>query len=127
VNVTLRLTTRPHALVVPNQAVQSGQDGSFVYVVDENRKVAARPVTLGPRVDQDLVIDKGLEQGETVVTEGQLRLAPGSTVQLRDANGGGGRDGGGGRGRGRGRADKADTGDTGDTNDKGGKGKDKTE
>ncbi len=74
--------------------------------------------------DQDLVIDKGLEQGETVVTEGQLRLAPGSTVQLREPNGGGGRDSGGGRGRGRGRADKADTGDA---NDKGGKGKEKTE
>jgi multidrug efflux system membrane fusion protein len=108
VNVTLRLTTRPNALVVPNQAVQSGQDGSFVYVVDENQKVAARPVTVGPRVDQDLVIDKGLERGETVVTEGQLRLAPGSQVQVRDANGGGGRRGrdgspdGGGKGRGRG-------------------------
>jgi multidrug efflux system membrane fusion protein len=96
VNVTLRLTTRPNALVVPNQAVQSGQDGSFVYVVDENRRVAARPVVTGPRIDQDLVIDKGLEAGETVVTEGQLRLAPGSQVQLRDANGGGGR---GGRGK----------------------------
>jgi membrane fusion protein, multidrug efflux system len=121
VNVTLRLTTRPNALVVPNQAVQSGQDGSFVYVVDENRRVAVRPVVVGPRVDQDLVIDKGLEQGETVVTEGQLRLAPGSQVQLRDANGGGGRgrDGspdGGGR-NGRGRAD----------GDKGGKGREKTE
>jgi multidrug efflux system membrane fusion protein len=42
VNVVLRLTMRPHALVVPNQAVQSGQDGSFVYVVDDNRRVSAR-------------------------------------------------------------------------------------
>ncbi len=82
VNVTLRLTTRPNALVVPNQAVQSGQDGTFVYVVNtEDRSVQARPVVTGPRVDQDFVIDKGLEEGETVVTEGQLRLAPGSRVQ----------------------------------------------
>jgi multidrug efflux system membrane fusion protein len=102
VNVVLRLTTRPNALVVPNQAVQSGQDGAFIYVVADNRKVSARPVTVGPRVDQDLVIDKGVEKGETVVTEGQLRLAPGTQVQPRDAADGGG-GGGDGRGRGRGR------------------------
>jgi multidrug efflux system membrane fusion protein len=101
VNVVLRLTTRPNALVVPNQAVQSGQDGSFVYVVGDNRRVQARPVVLGPRVNQDLVIDKGLEEGETVVTEGQLRLAPGSMVSTRDPNAPAD---GGGRGRGRGDA-----------------------
>jgi multidrug efflux system membrane fusion protein len=108
VNVVLRLTMRPHALVVPNQAVQSGQDGSFVYVVGENRRVAARPVTVGPRVGQDLVIDKGLEEGETVVTEGQLRLAPGAQISTRDPNnpgGGGGREGGG-RGEGKGKGEK---------------------
>jgi multidrug efflux system membrane fusion protein len=108
-------------LVVPNQAVQSGQDGSFVYVVDENSRVAARPVVVGPRVDQDLVIDKGLERDETVVTEGQLRLAPGTQVQLRDAagRGGRGRDGGSDTGgkNGRERGDK----------EKGGKGREKTE
>lgn len=112
VNVVLRLTMRPHALVVPNQAVQSGQDGSFVYIVDENRRAAVRPVTTGPRVGQDLVIDKGLEEGQTVVTEGQLRLAPGAQVAIRDANnpGGGGGEGGGGRrgGHGRGRGEGGD-------------------
>jgi len=108
-NVVLRLTTRPNALVVPNQAVQNGQDGNFVYVVNENKRVAARPVKLGPRVGQDLVIDQGLEDGDTVVTEGQLRLAPGAQVSIRDANnpgGGGGEGGGRGRGRGRGTGDK---------------------
>lgn len=87
VNVVLRLTTRPHALVLPNQAVQTGQDGTFVYVVREDKTVEARPVTTGPRVDQDFVIDKGLEEGETVVTEGQLRLAPGSHVQFGPGSG----------------------------------------
>jgi multidrug efflux system membrane fusion protein len=101
VNVVLRLTTRPNALTVPNQAVQSGQDGTFVYVVGENRRVQARPVTTGPRIDQDLVIEKGLEEGDTVVTEGQLRLAPNSMVAIRDPNNPGGGDEGG-RGRGRG-------------------------
>jgi len=99
VNVTLRLTTRGGAVVVPNQAVQTGQDGTFVYVVTQERKVEVRPVTTGPRVDLDLVIDKGLAAGETVVTEGQLRLQPGSSIQTKDGRGGGrgarGGDGGG--------------------------------
>ena len=106
VNVTLQLTVRPHALVVPNQAVQSGQDGTFVYVVKEDQTVDARNVVTGPRVDQDLVIEKGLEDGDTVVTEGQLRLAPGSRVQIRSGSNDAGPQGspGGGRGgRGRGK------------------------
>jgi multidrug efflux system membrane fusion protein len=92
--VTLRLTTHPNAVVVPNQAVQTGQDGQFVYVVKDN-KVELRPVITGTRVDQELVIERGLEPGETIVTEGQLRLAPGSPVQVRDGRErpGGGRKG----------------------------------
>ena len=70
VRVTLRLTTRPNAVVVPNQAVQTGQDGHFVYVVGQDRTVEMRPVVTSTRVDQDLVIDQGLEPGETIVTEG---------------------------------------------------------
>jgi len=92
VRVTLGLTTHPHATVVPNQAVQTGQDGQFVYVVKQDRTVEMRPVVTGTRVDQELVIDRGLEPGETVVTEGQLRLTPGSHVQIQD-----GREAGGGR------------------------------
>src|SRR5215470_7102302 len=88
VRVTLRLTTQANALVVPNQAVQTGQDGTFVYVVKEDRTVEVRPVTTGPRVDLDLVIDKGLQPGETVVTEGQLRLQPGSRIQTKGGEGG---------------------------------------
>ncbi len=86
VRVTLGLTTRPHATVVPNQAVQTGQDGQFVYVVKQDRTVEMRPVVAGTRVDQELVIDRGLEPGETVVTEGQLRLTPGSRVQVQGGN-----------------------------------------
>lgn len=88
VRVTLQLTTQPNAVVVPNQAVQTGQDGQFVYVVKQDRTVEMRPVVTGTRIDQDLVVDRGLQPGETIVTEGQLRLAPGSRVQF-----------GGGRGR----------------------------
>ena len=89
VNVTLQLTTRRNAVVVPNQAVQTGQDGTFVYVVGPDSKVTFRPVKVGPRVDLDLVIDEGLQAGEIVVTEGQLRLQPGSEVQSRDLPRGG--------------------------------------
>ena len=110
VNVTLRLTTRGGAVVVPNQAVQTGQDGTFIYVVKEDRTVEARPVVTGPRVDLNLVIDKGLSAGETVVVDGQLRLQPGSRVQFRGENDGGpGGGGGGGRSGGRGRG-KRDSG-----------------
>jgi membrane fusion protein, multidrug efflux system len=84
VRVSLGLTTRPHATVVPNQAVQTGQDGQFVYVVKPDRTVEMRPVVTSTRVDQELVIDRGLEPGETVVTEGQLRLTPGSHVQVQE-------------------------------------------
>jgi multidrug efflux system membrane fusion protein len=96
VRVTLLLTTQANAVVVPNQAIQTGQSGAFIYVVKEDKTVETRPVTAGARVGQDMVVDQGLSNGETVVIEGQLRLAPGSKVVIRDAKGGGG---GGGRGR----------------------------
>jgi len=87
VRVTLRLAMEPNAVVVPNQAVQTGQEGSYVYVVKEDRTVELRPVVTGGRVDQDLVIEKGLQTGEAVVTEGQLRLAPGMRVQVQGPGG----------------------------------------
>jgi multidrug efflux system membrane fusion protein len=78
--------------------VQTGQDGQFVYVVKDDRTVEMRSVVTGTRVDQELVVDKGLTPGETIVTEGQLRLAPGSRVQF---GGGRGRPDGGRRGPGK--------------------------
>jgi len=95
VRVTLRLTTQNNALVVPNEAVQTGQNGSYVYVVKQDRTVEQRPVVTGARVDQDMVIDQGVALGETVVTQGQLRLVPGSRVVLPGGKGGRG----GGRGK----------------------------
>ena len=90
VRVNLRLTTQQNALVVPNQAVQTGQNGSFVYVVKPDNSVENRPITTGARIDQDLVVQNGLTLGETVVTEGQLRLAPGIHVRVGGQGGGGG-------------------------------------
>jgi multidrug efflux system membrane fusion protein len=96
--VSLRLNTIPNATVVPSQAVQTGQDGQFVFVVTDKATVDQRPVLVGQRVADDIVITKGLQPGETVVTEGQLRLEQGTRVQVGDANAPG-RGGRGGRGR----------------------------
>jgi multidrug efflux system membrane fusion protein len=99
VHVTLRLQIQPNALVVPNQVVQTGQDGTYAFVVKADRTVESRPVVTGTRVGDELVIEKGLQLGETVVTEGQLRLAPGSRMMLAsDFRAGQGGQRGGGRG-----------------------------
>jgi len=90
VRVILRLTTQPNATTVPNEAVMTGQNGSYVYVVKPDRSVDTRNVVAGARVGQDMVIQSGLQPGETVVTEGQLRLAPGSHVVVRQGGGGSG-------------------------------------
>ncbi|MEN6601936.1 MAG: efflux RND transporter periplasmic adaptor subunit [Bryobacteraceae bacterium] len=84
VRVTVRLATRGNAALVPNQAVQTGQEGAYVYVVKQDNTVESRRVVTSIRVDQDLVVDQGLTPGETVVLEGQLRLAPGMKVTVRD-------------------------------------------
>ncbi|HTT62531.1 MAG TPA: efflux RND transporter periplasmic adaptor subunit [Bryobacteraceae bacterium] len=85
VQVTLRLGASRDALLVPLEAVQNGQDGQFVFVVKHDMTVDARPVVAGARVEKDQVIEQGLRPGETVVTEGQLRLAPGVRVKVQDA------------------------------------------
>jgi len=90
VRVRLRLDVLPNAVVVPNEAIQTGQDGQFLYVVKQDRTVESRPVTTSARVGQELVVESGLQAGETVVTEGQLRLAPGMKVMVRTPGGGGG-------------------------------------
>jgi multidrug efflux system membrane fusion protein len=54
----------------------------FVYVVTENMTVEPRPIVTGARVDQEMVIEKGLNEGEKVVTEGTLRLVPGSRIRI---------------------------------------------
>ena len=99
--VTLRLATLSHALVVPSQAVQTGQDGQYVFVVKPDSTVEQRTITPGQRVADDVVVQKGLNAGETVVTEGQLRLESGSrvTTDLSPRGGGAGARGGGRSGR----------------------------
>jgi membrane fusion protein, multidrug efflux system len=84
-NVLLILTTEPNAVLVPSQALQTGQQGPFLFVVKPDHTVEARPVVAGQVLDNLTVIQKGLAPGEMVVTDGQIRLAPGVRVEVRPA------------------------------------------
>jgi len=84
VNVVLTLTSRPRVVVVPNQAVQAGQTGQYVFKVKPDLTVAIAPVAPGATVGGLTVIEKGLEPGEKVVTDGQLMLFPGAKVQVKN-------------------------------------------
>lgn len=83
VDVVLTLKVEPDAIVAPSEAVQSGQSGQFVFVVKDDLTVESRPVTVSRTVDREAVITKGLKPGERVVTEGQLRLVPGTSVEIK--------------------------------------------
>ncbi|HTV60197.1 MAG TPA: efflux RND transporter periplasmic adaptor subunit [Verrucomicrobiae bacterium] len=86
--VTLRLSEEENAITVPSQAVQTGQDGQFVYVVSSDDRAESRPVKVARTINGDSVISQGITPGETVVTDGQLRLLPGIQVQIKSANSG---------------------------------------
>ncbi len=81
VNVVLTLDTLNNATLVPSEAVQAGQRGQFVYIVKADQTVESRDVTVGPTVGGKVKIEKGVAPGETVVTDGQLRLFPGARIQ----------------------------------------------
>ena len=81
VNVSLKLTEEPNAITVPAAAVQSGQKGSFIYVIKPDQTVEARAVTTGQTVNNQTAIKTGLQSGERVVVDGQFNLAPGVAVR----------------------------------------------
>ena len=81
VDVSLTLGMQSNVVVVPAEAVQPGQRGQVVYVVNSNQTVEVRPVTVGLTRGSKVVIDKGVAAGETVVIDGQLRLVPGARVR----------------------------------------------
>jgi len=85
VTVAMTLEERPNAVVVPSQAVQTGQRGEYVYVVKQDRSVEMRPVRVSESVDQQSIIASGVQPGETVVTDGQIRLTPKSHVEVKNA------------------------------------------
>jgi multidrug efflux system membrane fusion protein len=83
VNVSLTLRVEADALVIPTQAVQVGQNGSYVYVVKPDKTAEPRNITVGRSLGSDSVIAKGLVEGEQVVVDGQLRLTKGTPVEPR--------------------------------------------
>jgi membrane fusion protein (multidrug efflux system) len=86
VRVILRGATRPNALTVPQKAVLEGPQGKFVYIVDENGTAQPRPIEVGDWAGDAWVINKGIQPGDRVITEGLMRLGPGAPVRIADAN-----------------------------------------
>jgi multidrug efflux system membrane fusion protein len=107
VRVNLVLREIPNALVVPSQSVQNGQMGSYVYIVQPNQRVVLKPVELGPPWKDNVVVSGKLASGDTVVTEGHLRLRPGARVTITPETAGAGGQGAGSKaGKKRGRKKK---------------------
>jgi multidrug efflux system membrane fusion protein len=87
VNAVLTLSTETNAVVAPAGAVQNGQQGTFAYVVKADQTVESRPVTVSRQAPEGAIISKGLSPGDTVVTDGQLRLSPGARIEVVTAEG----------------------------------------
>lgn len=94
VNVRIVLTIEPNAIVAPEAAVQPGQDGSFVYLVDEQNKVRVQPVKVSRQIKGDVVIAAGVKPGDQMITEIPQALQPGATVSIAgtEAKGGSGKE-----------------------------------
>lgn len=84
VDVSLRVAERKGAVVVPAAAVAQGQQGDYAYVIGADRKAELRPLTVEQTGSAEAVITKGIAPGDLVVTEGQLKLKPGTPVELLD-------------------------------------------
>jgi len=83
VNVTVMLTSDPTAIVVPSAAVQTGQQGTFVFTVKPDQTVELRSVTVARVAGDETVVQAGVAAGDTVVTDGHLRLVPGSKISIK--------------------------------------------
>ena len=83
VKAVLKLADQPDAIVVPSQAVQTGQVGQHVFVVKPDSAVELRSVVVSRTLSGEAVIEKGLQRGEKVVTDGQFLLGPGTKVQVK--------------------------------------------
>ena len=88
VNARLTLGTKAGAVVIPSPAVQTGQAGTFVFLIKPDLTVEARTVVVeAGSGEEETVVTQGLQGGEQVVTDGQLRLVPGARVELKPAPG----------------------------------------
>ena len=82
VNVRLSLTTET-GVVIPSQAVETGQNGAYVYIVKDDLTAEMRPIKVSRTYGEDTLVAEGLKAGERVVTDGQIRLAPGAKVEIK--------------------------------------------
>jgi multidrug efflux system membrane fusion protein len=82
VNVVMTLRTLHDVTVIPSEAIQSGQQGQFVFVLKPDQTVESRPVKPGQTIENQIVVESGIAPGETVVTDGQMRLIPGARVRV---------------------------------------------
>jgi multidrug efflux system membrane fusion protein len=80
VQVELVLSEQKDALLVPTTAIQVGQQGSYVFVVAADGTAQVRPVVVDRAIGDETVLVSGLEGGETVIIDGQLRVVPGAKV-----------------------------------------------
>ena len=85
VNVVLTLTTMPNAIVVPSQAIQVSQMGTYVFMVKPDHTASLVTVVVGRTYNGETVIEKGVSAGDTVVTDGQLQLVSGMKVEIKNA------------------------------------------
>ena len=83
VNVVVKLTEEPNAILVPSQAIQSGQEGQFVWLVKPDLTVETRPVETERSLNGEVVVKQGLQAGDRVVTDGQIRLVKGAKVEIK--------------------------------------------
>ena len=81
--VVVTLGVENDAIVVPSAAVQTGQQGTYVFVVKPDSTAESRPVTVARQLGEESVVSKGVAPGATVVIDGQLRLAPGVRVEAQ--------------------------------------------
>jgi len=86
VDVNLTLKSQPNAIVVPTAALQTSQQGTYVYVVNQDLTAQPQPVKVGWTVGDETVIASGLQPGQRVVTDGQLRLTPGTKVEIKSGS-----------------------------------------
>jgi membrane fusion protein (multidrug efflux system) len=85
VRVSVEGVTRRDAIVVPQAAVMQGPQGQFVYALEAGNKAVVRPITIGREVGKGWIVEKGLAAGERIVTEGVIKVKPGSTVTVAEA------------------------------------------
>ena len=85
VNMVLALTIQPDASIVPSQAIQTGQEGQYVFVIKPDLTAELRPVVVNRTLNNESIVEKGVKDGEKVVTDGQLQLLPGAKVEVKSS------------------------------------------